>query len=138
MNRFLSAAPLPAFNTVYALLRMFTGALMVYHGYEVFDGETMASYNKWLGELHFPSPGLMAYLGKGTELITGLSLALGFLTRAGALAMSVVMLVICFGMGHGKFWYDDQHPFLFVILGAIYFFGGAGKWSLDLRFFTRN
>lgn len=137
MNTFLSSSPLAGYHLVYALLRIFTGVLMAYHGLEVFDGETMASYDKWLGELHFPQPGLMAYLGKGTEFVAGISLMTGFLTRAGALAMSVVMLVICFGMGHGKFWYDDQHPFMFVILGVLFIFGGAGKWSLDGRFFDQ-
>jgi putative oxidoreductase len=41
------------------------------------------------------------------------------------------MAYITFKIGHGKFWYEDQHPFMFVLFGLLFFFTGPGKWSLD-------
>lgn len=118
-------------STGFATIRVITGVLMVYHGMEIFDTEKMKGYHLWLNDLQFPLSYLMAYLGKGTEFISGLLLVLGLFTRLAALALGITMLFVCFGMGHGKIFTDDQHPFLFVLLSAVYFFTGAGKWSLD-------
>jgi putative oxidoreductase len=136
-NQFLSASPF-WFNGGVALVRIITGALMIYHGIEVFDADKMKNYAKWLTDLKFPSPLLMAYLGKGSELVCGALLLVGLFTRPAALLLAVTMLVILFGMGHGKIFTDDQHPFLFVLLALLFFFTGPGKWSLDQRFFTEK
>lgn len=135
MKTWLSARPLKNFDTVYALLRMITGFFMLLHGWEVLDAAQMTDYGKWLNDLHFPAPTTLAYLGKGTELVAGAFLAVGFLTRTAALCMIAVMLVVSFGMGHGKVWYGDQHPFMFVLLGVLFVAGGGGKWSVDGRVF---
>ena len=138
MNTIFSARPLPQFDTVYALLRIVTGFLMLLHGLEVFDAKLMADYGKWLNDLHFPAPQFMAWLGKGTELIAGACLMLGFATRLMTIPLMIAMLVVAFGMGHGKIWYGDQHPFLFVLLNVLFLFGGGGKWSLDGVLFDRR
>jgi len=138
MNAILSARPLPQFDTVYALLRIATGFLMLLHGWEVFDAQQMADYEKWLNDLHFPVPQYMAWLGKGTELIAGACLMLGFATRLMAIPLIFVMLGISFGMGDGKIWYGDQHPFMFVLLCVLFLFGGGGKWSIDGVLFNRR
>ena len=77
MKAIFSSLPLPQFDTVYALLRITTGFLMLLHGWEVFDPTLMAEYGKWLNDLHFPAPQFMAWLGKGTELVAGACLMLG-------------------------------------------------------------
>lgn len=130
----------PAFLSFgFAAIRVITGILMVYHGLEVFDADKIAGYGRWLTDLGFPAPKLMAYLGKGTEFVGGLLLAAGLFTRLAALALAITMLLVCFGMGQGRVFTDDQHPFLFVLLAAIFFFTGAGKWSMDsLIFGHRN
>lgn len=138
MKTLLSAHPLPQFDTVYALLRIITGFFMLLHGWEVFDATQMAEYGKWLNDLHFPAPQLMAWLGKSAELIAGAGLMLGLATRLMTIPIICTMLVIAFGMGHGKIWYGDQHPFMFVLLGVLFLFGGGGKWSLDGVLFERR
>lgn len=119
----------------FAAIRVVTGILMTYHGVEVLDGNKMHGYGQWLNDLKFPNPDFMAYLGKGTELVSGFLLVLGLFTRLAALALAITMLLICFGMGKGRIFTDDQHPFLFVLMAALFFFTGAGKWSLDHYFF---
>ncbi|HEY0751017.1 MAG TPA: DoxX family protein [Chitinophagaceae bacterium] len=121
-----------------ALVRVTTGILMIYHGYEVFMGDKMDGYNQWLTDLKFPSPAFMAYLGKGAELVGGILLTLGLFTRLAAILLAITMAVVCFGMGDGKFLTNDQHPFLFVLISLLFFFTGAGKYSLDSLFFNNT
>ncbi|SRR5258708_26761980 len=116
-----------------ALIRIVTGLLMAYHGREVFDRVAMEEYMKWDVIQVLPFPEVMVYIGKGGELFSGGLLALGLFTRAATILMSMDMLFICFKIGHGKFYYDDQHPFLFAMIAFIFFFNGAGKWSLDKK-----
>ena len=131
----LSPKPL-FFETGIALIRIFVGLMMTYHGWEVFDRATMEPYFEWEQIKGLPAPPeFSAYLGKGLELVTGLCLAFGFLTRIAAILLSLNMLFITFYMGNGIFWYQDQHPFLFAILGAVFFFTGPVKWSVDQKLF---
>ncbi len=132
MSPFFSSRPLPSFDNVYAAVRILTGAFLIYHGTPIFNSEDMAGAAKWMNDdLHMPAATFLAYLGKAVEIIGGTSLMLGLLTRLGALATILVMCGIVFWMGHGKFWADDQHPFLLAVLGVLFFFGGAGKWGID-------
>ena len=121
-----------------AIIRIIVGLFMAYHGWEVFDGVKMNDYAKWLTELHFPAPNLMAYLGKGIELVSGVLLVLGLFTRIAVIPLAVTMAVICFGMGKGRIFMEDQHPFLFVLLALVFFFTGPGKWSVDEVVFGGN
>lgn len=115
-----------------AIIRIITGCMMIYHGWEIFNSTTMDGYLKW--EM-FDGPGgkTMVYLGKGVELLGGILMALGLFTRAGAVILLCTMGYIAFFVGHGKVWYEDQHPFLFVLLAGIYFLLGGGAWSLDQK-----
>lgn len=118
-------------NTGFAILRIITGLLMSYHGLEIFQSAQMQEYASWDAIRNMPFPAFWAYLGKGTELVGGILLTLGFMTRIAAILLTLTMLFICFKIGNGKFWYEDQHPFLFALLSMIYFFTGPGKWSMD-------
>lgn len=130
MNRFFS--PLPMFEKQgIGIIRIAVGLFMVYHGWEVFDRATMQGYANWDQFKPMSSPALMVYLGKGSELVAGLLLTAGCLTRLAALVLIAAMLYISFFIGHGKIWYDDQHPFLFVLLGLVFIFCGPGSWSID-------
>lgn len=129
-----SAAPLWS-SAGLAVVRIITGLLMAYHGLEVFDRPTMESYLTWDIFKAMPAPAFMVYLGKSLELITGICFVLGLFTRLAALFMIVDMLFICFVVGGGKFYYQDQHPFLFAMIALIFFFTGPVRWSLDEKFF---
>lgn len=120
------------------LLRAVTGLLMAYHGLEVFKPEVMKGYTEWEVIKKLPSPLFMAYLGKGLELVTGICLAAGLFTRVSALFIVINMLFICFKIGGGKFYYEDQHPFLFALLALVFFFTGPVKWGLDLVLFKQR
>jgi putative oxidoreductase len=114
------------------LVRIVFGLLLAYHGKEVFQPELMSSYLDW-EPFKGPNGLLKVYAGKSAELIAGLLLSLGLFTRLGALICVAAMSYITFGMGEGRFWYEEQHPFMFVLFGLLFLFAGPGAWSLDGR-----
>jgi putative oxidoreductase len=61
----------------------------------------------------------------------------GFLTRAGALIAMGTLSYVTFFVGHGRFWYEDQHPFMFVLFGLMFIFTGPGAWSVDALIFKK-
>jgi putative oxidoreductase len=137
LKRFFSPSPLWQESGL-TLIRIIVGSFITYHGLEVFDHEKMDGYSKWLTDLQFPSPVLMAYLGKGIEFVAGILLLVGFLMRLAIIPLIITMLTITFGMGKGKIFMDDQHPFLFVLLFLVLFFTGPGPFSLDSFFFGKK
>lgn len=113
-----------------AIVRIIVGALLIYHGQEVFNAHLMAEYMTW-DTFAGSNARLLVYAGKSSELIAGLLLLFGFLTRLGAVLTIGTLSYITFFVGSGKFWYEDQHPFLFVLFGLLFFFTGSGAWSVD-------
>ncbi len=136
-NAILSPAPLFQKEGI-AFLRITVGLLMVYHGVEVLDSKLIEGYAKWDSFKSLPNPLLMAYVGKSAELVSGILLTIGFLTRPAAILLMFTMLFVTFFIGHGKFWYDDQHPFMMALMGLVFIFCGPGKWSLDQLFFSQQ
>lgn len=121
-----------------SVIRIIVGLFMVYHGWEVFDSETMKGYLTQDAFKNYSSALPIIYMGKTAEMISGLLLTFGFLTRVGCVILMLTMLYISFFVGHGKIWYQDQHPFLFVLLALVFFFTGPGKWSIDFVIFNKN
>jgi putative oxidoreductase len=129
MSLFFSAQPIKAPQAL-GVIRIITGLLLAYHGWEVFDREIMNSYQQWDkfgGEIGK----VMVYTGKSAELIAGILLVIGWQTRIASLLTILTLSYIAFFVGKGRVWYEDQHPFLFVLLGILFFFLGPGSWSFD-------
>lgn len=117
-------------HTGMALIRMIVGFFMIYHGWEIFDAGKMNEYLEW--DVFKNSSGkLMVYAGKAAELIGGILLFLGLFTRIASLILIVTMAYIAFILGNGKVWYEDQHPFLLVLLSLVFLLLGGGRWSAD-------
>lgn len=114
-----------------AFIRIITGLFLVYHGHEVFDAATMKGYGDWDMFKINTNPLLIPYIGKSAELVAGIFLTLGFLTRVACVIITGTFIYITFFVGQGKFWYDDQHPFMFALMGVLFFFTGPGALSLD-------
>lgn len=136
MNIFFSSTPI-ALSQGIALVRIIVGALIVYHGQEVFNPELMNEYMTW-DTFDKSNARLLVYMGKSSELIAGISLLLGLFTRIGALITIGTLSYITFFIGHGKFWYEDQHPFMFVLFGLLFLFTGPGAWSIDALIFHKR
>ena len=137
MTRFFSSTPLWQ-NSGLALIRITVGLFLVYHGWEIFDTVKMNEYIAWDIFKKSSSMSVMVYMGKAAELVSGIFFILGFLTRVAALILIGTMLYITFFVGNGKIWYEDQYPFLFALLGLVFFFTGAGKLSFDNLLFNKH
>ena len=124
-------------NKGVALIRIIIGASLIYHGWEMFDTAAMNEYLKWDMFRDSSFSKILIYGGKISELLSGILLAIGFLTRVACIMIIGTLSYIAFFIGHGKIWYDDQYPFLFVLFGVIFIFTGPGSWSLDKRLFAR-
>lgn len=130
MNKIFSPLPLWQTNGI-ALIRIIIGLSLIYHGSEMFDRGTMNDYFKWDMFKDSPFSKISVYGGKASELISGLLLLMGLLTRVACLMVICTLGYVAFFVGHGKVWYEDQYPFLFVLFGFIFIFTGPGAFSLD-------
>ncbi|MES2646961.1 MAG: DoxX family protein [Bacteroidota bacterium] len=131
MKQFFS--PLPIMQPAgIGIIRIVVGLLLVYHGWEVFDKEIMKGYAGWDAFKGFSSPLAMAYFGKASELVAGILLTIGLFTRVACIIIMGTFIYITFLVGNGKFWYEDQHPFMFLLIAFVFFFTGPGIFSADV------
>lgn len=137
MRKFFTSSPIWQMEGI-AVIRIITGLFLISHGWEVFDPAKMKEYSAWEIFKNTASPSFMVYAGKAAELLAGFLLLLGLFTRLASIIIVITFLYISFFVGHGKIWYEDQHPFLFVLLGLIFFFTGAGRWSVDKLVFDKK
>ena len=136
MNNFLSSSPLLQ-TTGLTLIRCILGAFLIYHGWEVFSESKINEYLEW-DAFKSSNRKLLVMTGKASELIAGIFFVFGFLTRVASLLSIGTMTYITFFLGHGKIWYEDQYPFLFILLALVFFFTGAGRISLDNLLFKKH
>ena len=127
MKKFFSTQPIWYDGGLF-VVRLILGIFMTYHGWEIFDKVKMNEYAGWDT---FKNQAFMAYLGKGAELVGGIMLIVGWWTRLAALIVIFTMAYIAFFVGNGIIWYNDQHPFMFVLLGLVFIFTGPGRYSID-------
>jgi len=136
MKNLLSIEPI-FLNQALATIRIILGLLLVYHGQEIFNKELMQTYMTW-DTFKGDSAAVLVYAGKASELIAGILLILGLFTRLGALLAAGTLGYVTFFVGQGRFWYEDQHPFMFVLFGILFLFTGPGAWSMDAIFFGKK
>ena len=130
MKKFFSIQPIWYDGGLF-VVRLILGIFMVYHGWEVFDKAKMAEYATWPQFKNTGAPEFMAYLGKTAELVGGILMVLGWWTRLAAIIIAGTMAYVAFFVGDGIVWYNDQHPFMFVVLALVFIFTGPGRYSLD-------
>ena len=135
MNNFFSSSPLWQTTGLF-LIRCILGAFLIYHGWEIFSASKINGYLEW-NEFKGTNGKWLVMTGKASELIAGIFFILGFLTRVASLLIIATMIYITFFLGHGKIWYEDQYPFLFILLALVFLFTGAGRISLD-NFLFKN
>ncbi len=115
-----------------AIIRVIVGLYMMKYGFQVFDAAQQKGMGEWLGgQMHFPAPLLMAYLAKGAEFFGGFLFVFGLWTRLSSIFLVFTMIIATFIANKGDVLEHGQVSFLFLLLTAMFFFTGPGRWSLD-------
>lgn len=84
-----------------------------------------------VGAMGFPAPALFAWLAGLAELLGGLFLAVGFLTRPSAFFMAFTMFIAAFGKHLADPWDVKELSVLYLCIALVFLFRGAGKFSVD-------
>ena len=121
------------------IVRVTAGAFLIPHGAQKlfgwFGGYGLEATGQFFANQLGFSNGYLAALGAGSvEFFGGIALALGLLTRASALSITVLLLVASnVHFGAGFFWTDGgwEYPILWAILALSFVTKGGGKYSLD-------
>ncbi len=90
-------------------------------------------FRKWFGdELHFPMPLQMAFLAKGSELLGGILLIAGLLSKPAAILVAFTMTVATLSANLGEdFNIDGGFTISYALFAMIFIIWGSGKYSLD-------
>lgn len=124
------------------IIRVIVGLWMMWYGKDVFNAEWFAIRKTSWGEggLGFSNPVLMLYLSKTSEIIFGLFLALGFLTRFSAFALLIIMSVaVAIGQSFQIFPYGKgEITFFYWLFSLVFLAIGGGKYSLDHLLFKKK
>jgi putative oxidoreductase len=134
MKRFLFDE-FPA-DVAYAVLRITSGLLLVYHG-----GDKIVNFRNYLSD--FPDP-----LGLGQELslllaifaefVCGILLTIGLMVRLTAIPLLVTFLVAFF-LVHGGDAFENKEPaLLYLIVIFCCWLKGGGAFSLDSALFRKT
>lgn len=133
MGRILQLRFLAAFKGAATLfLRILTGSFLVWGVWDnVISRERMVEFEGFLAQFGFPLVEVMAPLSVYTQLIAGLGLILGLLTRwAGALI--VANFIVAVVMVHINDDFRGMWPALVLVaIGAYFMTNGGGRIALD-------
>jgi putative oxidoreductase len=121
------------------LLRLLIGLTMAAHGsqklFGAFNGGGLAGTGAFLEMLGFRPGRRHALLAGGTEVASGLALALGLLTPLAAAAMVGTMVVAAIAAHGGKGFFITKGGWEYCLLlggaAACLAFTGPGAWSID-------
>ncbi|MCC2111862.1 MAG: DoxX family protein [Hyphomicrobiales bacterium] len=122
------------------LLRVVVGLNLVPHGaqklFGSFGGGGIGGTGQFLEQVGY-TPGAFWALAIGVvEFFGGLAIAIGFLTRPAALAVTIFMAVaVMFHLGNGFFWVKGgyEYPVLWTVAAFYFLIRGAGRYSVDAR-----
>lgn len=131
-------------NSVSNLQSPFLLAVRLYWGWQISQNgwaklHSIPRVTEFFSSLGLPAPGPTAIFVSSTELVVGILLAVGLLSRIAAFSLTIDMIVayitadrvalLSFFSDPGKFYNADPYTFLFAALLILVF--GPGKLSVD-------
>lgn len=124
-----------------AMIRIGIGAVFMYLGLHKLLGghelwQQLGTSMSYVG-IHF-WPELWGFLAAITEFFGGLLFATGFMTRAAAFFLSIVMFVATiFLLANGKDFAVVAQPLTLLITFMAFVVMGAGRYSLDYKLYRQ-
>jgi putative oxidoreductase len=133
----------PAQNTlVPLLLRLGLAVIFIYHGLHKVSDPGNEVGSAWMRQAEQPPPAAVQLAVAWGELLGGVAMALGFLTRLAAVGLAVIMVGAIYTVHwqHGFSLQDHGYEYNFAILvmcAAIFLLGG-GTLAVDRWFHMRR
>lgn len=84
-----------------------------------------------VGEMGFPMPAVFAWLAGLAELVGGILLALGLLTRPAALSIAFTMFVAFFIRHADDAFRTKELALIFMVIALAFTLAGSGRYSID-------
>jgi putative oxidoreductase len=114
------------------LLRLVLGVSMAVHGYQkVVPHGALAHFAHYIATLGFPY--WLGYVSAFTELVGGVFLIVGFLTRFSAALVAINMLVAFFMVGIRQGFGIYNYILALAAIAIMLLFYGAGALALDRK-----
>lgn len=114
------------------ILRAFAGlSLALTHGYVKLDAQRFAGFTSGVEKMGFPAPTFFAWAAVVSELVGGILLALGLLTRPAAFLIACTMAVAGFVRHAADDFGVKELAFLYLAVAICYLLRGAGRLSAD-------
>ncbi len=135
LRSLLSPRPLDTDLTL-LLLRLIFGGLFVYFGWVKIEGyhDILPVFEDYIGI----GPKLSFHLLIFAEFFCGILVAIGLLTRVAVIPIFIAMIVAYF-IAHGADPFQMKvSAFVFLLLCAVVFVGGSGKYSVDALLFKNK
>ena len=136
----------PAFSGIYAafdpialpLLRLVTGLILVPHGCQKlfgwFGGAGFEKFTGFFDKMGWHPAAFWVALVALTEIVGGLLLAFGFLTRFAAAAILIFMInAVWATSAKGFFWTQGgmEYSLLIGVVALVFLIKGGGRFSVD-------
>ncbi len=124
--------------------RLFIGVCFMVHAFGklgLVGTGNMTGYIAWLEDLGIPFAPIQAYMAMLTELLGGLALAIGFMTRPACIMLAGTMIVAA-KLGHKGAGYlitnepeGAEYTINLAAICAVFFLIGPGAFSVDALVF---
>lgn len=127
------------------LIRFMVGFIFFTEGFQKFLFPHVRGAGRF-EQMGMPAPEFLSYFVASFEVVCGILILLGLLTRLAAIPIIFIMLVVIIMtrlpiLINENFWvmvYISKIDFA-MLIGAIYLFiEGSGRWSVDQKLFFKN
>ena len=133
---------IPALGSIYRtlapitepLIRVIAGGSLAIHGFPILFGNTAAAA-KFMESVGFENALFWTYVVGAVELVCGLCLAAGFLTRlvAAPIIGFLLIAIVTYHWQFGFAWENRgiEYPLFWAIVVFHFLIQGGGRWSVD-------
>ena len=136
MKRLLFSTRIYAIDVALLILRVGSSLVMVTHGWP-----KIANFSEYLNRFADPlglGPALSLQGAIFAEFFCAILVALGLLTRVAVIPLIFTMAVAAFIVHGGDPFGDKELSLLYLVIYAVLFITGPGKYSLDKKIGRRS